>query len=144
MFQFRKSPILPDHRRRLQCLFRDIIINWSSGHMTELRQLFIVVLKVGHCFAQTGVRLYSLFPELPLHPFLQLRHDRQALLLMIRQALFIRHFFGSRLLSIDLADLIERITARLGIDLLQIGKLSSGVCQATAFDAVLRQNFIRL
>src|SRR6266508_5617441 len=55
---------------------------------------------------------------------------------MIRQALFIRHFFGSRLVSIDLTDLIERITASLGIDLLQIGKLSSGVCQATAFDAL--------
>src|SRR6266508_3255172 len=71
------------------------------------------------------------FPSTPA-PSIQLRHDRQALLLMIRQALFIRHFFGSRLLSIDLADLIERITARLGIDLLQIVKLSSGVCQATA------------
>src|SRR6266511_6197017 len=75
-----------------------------------------MALKIIDRLAQTRIGLHFLPRHLLIHPLLQLRHHRTALLLMISQPLLIAHSRRLLLVLLDFPDLLQHIVTRLRID----------------------------
>src|SRR6266540_3864862 len=106
----------------------------QPGHLRSLFFAFVI----------PGQELFRFFPHLGrpsqrrhllIHPLLQLRHHRTALLLMISQPLLIAHSRRLLLVLVDFPDLLQHVVTRLRIDSSYLHEFPSRVDQALADDS---------